>query len=145
MQLHYWWWILAVGLGVLELVTGTFYLLVLAAGCAAGGLAAWFGAGLTVQVLATAAVAIAGWVWLWRRSPWRQTSDDLALDASMLLDVGERVEVDAWGADRRAQVRYRGAAWTVELDAQEPASAAVPGAFVIRRVVGNRLVVQRAV
>ena len=145
MQLHYWWWILAVGLGVLELVTGTFYLLVLAAGCAAGGLAAWFGAGLTVQVLATAAVAIAGWAWLWRRSPWRQPSDDLALDASMLLDVGERVEVDAWGADRRAQVRYRGAAWTVELDAQEPASAAVPGAFVIRRVVGNRLVVQRAV
>ena len=145
MQLHYWWWILAVGLGVLELVTGTFYLLVLAAGCAAGGLAAWFGAGLTVQVLATAAVAIAGWAWLWRRSPWRQTSDDLALDASMLLDVGERVEGDAWGADRGAQVRDRGAAWTVELDAQEPASAAVPGAFVIRRVVGNRLVVQRAV
>ncbi len=79
MQLHYWWWILALGLGVLELMTGTFYLLVLAAGCAAGGLAAWFGAGLTVQVLATAAVAIAGWVWLWRRSPWRQTSDDLAI------------------------------------------------------------------
>jgi len=54
MQLQYWWWILALGMGVLELVTGTFYLLVLAAGCAAGGLAAWAGAGLTVQVLATA-------------------------------------------------------------------------------------------
>lgn len=145
MQLHYWWWILALGLGVLELMTGTFYLLVLAAGCAAGGLAAWLGAGLTLQVLATAVVAIVGWAWLWRRSPWRQSAGDLAADSSMLLDVGERVEVEAWGADRRAQVRYRGAAWTVELDAQEPASAAVPGPFVIRRVVGNRLVVQRAV
>lgn len=143
MQLHYWWWIFAVGLGVLEIMTGTFYLLVLAVGCAAGGLVAWFGAALTVQVLVTAAVAIAGWAWLWRHSPWRQGADDVAANSSMLLDVGERVEVEAWGADRRAQVRYRGATWTVELDAQEPASAAVPGSFVIRRAVGNRLVVQR--
>ncbi len=144
MQLQYWWWILAVGMGVLELVTGTFYLLVLAAGCAAGGLAAWAGAGLTVQVLATAAVTVIGWAWLWRRSPWRRGSGESSADSSMLLDVGERLEVEAWGEDRRAQVRYRGAAWTVELDPQEPASSAVPGRFVIRRVVGNRLVVQRA-
>ena len=109
-------------------------LVMLAAGCAAGGLAAWAGAGLTVQVLATAAVTIIGWAWLWRRSPWRQASGDSTADASMLLDVGERLEVDAWGEDRRAQVRYRGAAWTVELDPQEPASSAVPGRFVIRRI-----------
>ncbi|RPH65378.1 MAG: NfeD family protein [Burkholderiales bacterium] len=143
MQLHYWWWILAVGLGVLEILTGTFYLLVFAVGCAAGGLAAWAGAGLTVQVLITAAVTIVGWGWLWRRSPWRQTSGG-AGDANMMLDVGERLQVEAWGADRRAQVRYRGAAWSVELDPAEPASSAVPGQFVIRRVVGSRLVVQRA-
>lgn len=144
MQLHYWWWMLAVGLGVLEILTGTFYLLVFAAGCAAGGLAAWAGAGLTAQVLVTAAVTIVGWAWLWRRSPWRQTSAGAGGDSNMLLDVGARLEVEAWGADRRAQVRYRGAAWSVELDPAEPASSAVPGQFVIRRVVGSRLVVQRA-
>lgn len=144
MQLHYWWWILAVGLGVLEIVTGTFYLLVFAVGCAAGGLAAWAGAGLTVQVLATAAITIAGWAWLRRRSPWRESARAAGSDPSMLLDVGERLQVEAWGDDRRAQVRYRGAAWSVELDPAEPASSAVPGEFVIRRVVGNRLVVQRA-
>lgn len=145
MQLHYWWWILAVGLGVLEILTGTFYLLVFAVGCAAGGLAAWAGAGLTVQVLVTAAITIAGWVWLRRRSPWRESAQAAGADPSMLLDVGERLQVEAWGDDRRAQVRYRGAAWSVELDPAEPASSAVPGEFVIRRVVGNRLVVQRAV
>lgn len=145
MQLQYWWWILALALGVLEIVTGTFYLLVLAAGFAAGGLAAWAGASITAQVLVTAALAIAGWAWLWRRGPWHGASGDDVADSSLLLDVGERLEVEAWGADRRAQVRYRGAAWTVELDPQEPASSAVPGQFVIRRVVGNRLIVQRAV
>ena len=144
MQLHYWWWILAVGLGVLEILSGTFYLLVFAVGCAAGGLAAWAGAGLTAQVLVTAAVTIAGWAWLWRRGPARAAPGDAVADSSMLLDVGERLDVEEWGADRRAQVRYRGASWTVELDPQEPAAAAVPGRFVIRRVVGNRLVVQRA-
>jgi membrane protein implicated in regulation of membrane protease activity len=145
MQLQYWWWVAAVALGVLEILSGTFYLLVFAAGCAAGGIAAWAGAGLTVQVLVTAAVTIAGWVWLRRRSPWGQRARGPgAGDASMLLDVGERLDVEAWGADRRAQVRYRGAAWTVELDPLVPAASAVPGRFVIRRVVGNRLVVQPA-
>lgn len=144
MQVHYWWWILAVGLGVLEIVSGTFYLLVLAVGCAAGGFAAWAGASLTVQVLVTAAVTVAGWAWLWRRSPWRESRSGAGGDSSMLLDVGERLQVESWGADRRAQVRYRGAAWSVELDPGEPASSAVPGQFVISRVVGNRLVVQRA-
>ncbi len=144
MQLHDWWWILAVGLGVLEILTGTFYLLVLAVGCAAGGAAAWAGAGPTAQVLATAAVTVAGWGWLWHRGSSRRGQNGAVTDASMLLDVGERLEVGAWGTDRRAQVRYRGAAWTVELDPQEPAAAAVPGQFVIRRVVGNRLIVQRA-
>lgn len=144
MAAHYWWWIFAVGLGVAEILTGTFYLLVFAAGCAAGGLAAWAGAGLAAQVLATAAISVAGWAWLWRRDPRRGRASDATADPGMLLDLGEALDVAQWSDDRRAQVRYRGAAWTVELDPAEPASSAVPGRFVIRRVVGNRLVVQRA-
>lgn len=144
MQIQYWWWILALMLGVLEVLTGTFYLLVFAIGCAAGGFAAWLGADLTVQVLAIAAVTIGGWVWLRRHSPWRESGRNPGADPNMLLDVGERLEVEAWDAERRAQVRYRGATWSVELDPHEPASAAVPGSFVIDRVIGNRLIVRRA-
>lgn len=143
MQLHYWWWIVAVGLGVLELLTGTFYLLVLALACAAGGLAAWAGLGLPLQLLVTAVVAVSGWLLLRRRNPWR---GNVAADAdpNMLLDIGERLQVEAWGADRQARVQYRGATWTVELDPAQPAEAARPGAFVIARVVGNRLIVRSA-
>ncbi|MCC7059972.1 MAG: NfeD family protein [Burkholderiaceae bacterium] len=144
MQLQYWWWILALLLGVLEVVTGTFYLLVFAVGAAAGGVAAWAGAGLTTQVLVVAAVTVAGWLWLRRRSPWRESGPAPASDPNMLLDVGERLSVEEWGPDRRAQVRYRGAAWTVELDPLEPATAAVAGVFVIGAVIGSRLIVRRA-
>lgn len=143
MQPHYWWWIIAVGLGVLELITGTFYLLVLALACAAGGLAAWAGLGVPLQLLVTAVVAVAGWLLLRRRNPWRGSTAADA-DPNMLLDIGERLQVEAWGADRQARVQYRGATWTVELDPAQPAEAARPGAFVIARVVGNRLIVRSA-
>lgn len=144
MAAHYWWWVFAVGLGVAEMLSGSFYLLVFAAGCAAAGLAAWVGASLAVQVLVTAAVSVSGWGWLWRRGPWRGSAGDADAAHAMLLDVGEALDVARWDTDRRAQVRYRGAAWTVELDPGEPSASAVPGRFVIRRVVGNRLIVQRA-
>ncbi|MGD9946198.1 MAG: NfeD family protein [Burkholderiaceae bacterium] len=143
MQLHYWWWIVAVGLGVLELITGTFYLLVLALACAAGGLAAWAGAGMPLQLLATAAVAVIGWLLLRRRNPWRAKSSSSA-DRDMLLDIGERLRVEAWEPGGQTRVQYRGASWTAELDPSQPADAAQPGTFVIVRVVGNRLIVRSA-
>ena len=50
------WWLLAGALVALELMTGTFYLLMLAIGAAAGALAALAGLDLTAQVVTAAAV-----------------------------------------------------------------------------------------
>jgi hypothetical protein len=49
-----WWWLAAGALVAAELATGTFYLLMLALGCAAGALAAHAGAGATAQVVVAA-------------------------------------------------------------------------------------------
>jgi hypothetical protein len=50
------------------------------------------------------------------------------------------VRVEAWDADRRARVRYRGTEWSVEL---APGEAAAPGEYLIREVAGNRLILAR--
>src|SRR3954451_22546111 len=58
------WWLLA-GAGVaVELVTGTFYLLMVASGLAAGALAAHVGAQMPIQLVTAAVVgggAVAAW------------------------------------------------------------------------------------
>jgi membrane protein implicated in regulation of membrane protease activity len=52
-----WWWILAGMAVIAELLTGTFYLLMLALGLSAGALAAHAGAGVAGQLVAAAPAA----------------------------------------------------------------------------------------
>lgn len=145
MQLLHGWLALALVLGLLELASGTFYLLVIAAGCLAGALAAWLGGSVAQQLLVVAVVGLAGWAWLRSRPSRRNRATAATGDPAVLLDVGERVAVAAWDPEGRAQVRYRGAAWTVELDpAIGVTDAPKPGVFVIRGVAGNRLLVAPA-
>ncbi|HMN81881.1 MAG TPA: NfeD family protein [Burkholderiaceae bacterium] len=141
MQLHYWWWLAALALGIVEMLTGTFYLLVLAVGCAAAGAAGQAGLGLTAQLIIAAAVTLIGWVVLYRWRPLRRHSPvDTHADPDVLLDVGERVQVAAWVATGRADVVYRGARWDAELAAEHrggrPPAA---GIYRIRGIIGNRL------
>ena len=141
MHLHYWWWLAALALGIVEMLTGTFYLLVLAVGCAAAGLAGQVGAGLTAQFVAAATVTLIGWVVLYRWRPLgRRAPVGSHADPDMLLDVGERVQVAAWDASGRADVIYRGARWDAELAAEHrggrPPAA---GVYRIRGIIGNRL------
>ena len=101
-----------------ELVTGTFYLLMLALGLAAGALAAHVGAPLTAQLIAAALVgggAVAGWHLAARRAAHRTAPPTANRDVN--LDIGERVHVDAWNRDGTARVNYRGANWTARLAA----------------------------
>jgi len=142
MQDYWWWWGLAVLLGVAEMVTGTFYLLVLGLGFAAGGALAWAGLGTAWQLTAAAAVSFVGWFLLRRQMP-RRSRDAAHSNRDVLLDIGEHVHIEHWQPDRRAQVSYRGAAWTAELAADQT-SPPQPGEFVIRRIDGNRLIVSRA-
>jgi membrane protein implicated in regulation of membrane protease activity len=133
-----WWWI-ATGIAVAaELATGTFYLLMLALGLGAAAIAAHLGAGLSAQ-LVTAAVVGGGAVTLWR---WHLSKNPKApraeADRDVNLDVGERVHVSQWAADRTARVQYRGATWTARYAGTGDPQ---PGEHVIRAVEGNRLIV----
>ena len=140
MAIQYWWWVLALGIGVLELLSGTFYLLVIATGCAAGGLAAALGAPVWVQLTTAAAVSVAGTAWARRARAGAPSPKPAGRNPDVIADVGERVRVQAWDADGRARIQYRGTQWSVELAPGEPAE---PGEYRIREVAGNRLILAR--
>ncbi len=134
------WWIAAGVLVAAELASGTFYLLMLALGSAAGAVAAHAGLGLTGQ-MAVAAVLGGGAVVAWYL---RRRGQPLGLPAAtnpdVNLDVGSRVQVEHWQADGHARVHYRGASWQARhAGSGQPAA----GEHVIRAVDGNLLLLER--
>ena len=132
------WWVLTGVLVVLELVTGTFYLLMLALGAAAGALVAMAGLGLNTQLVTAAIVGGLGAVLL---GQWRKRQTTTPQEAQdQHLDLGATVQVDAWDAQGTAQVKHRGAAWTAVL---APGQIAVPGIYRIQTMAGNRLVLEK--
>jgi membrane protein implicated in regulation of membrane protease activity len=134
------WWLLAGVAVAAELVTGTFYLLMLAIGLAAGAIAAHVGFGVPVQLVTAAVVgggAVAGWHAVRRRNP---PAVHAAGNRDVNLDVGETVYVDSWKPDGTATVKYRGAQWTVTSATGQPEGT---GAYMVREVVGNRLIVEK--
>lgn len=135
------WWLVAGGAVIAELLTGTFYLLMLALGMVAGAAAAHLGASTSAQLLAAALVGSAAVVachLVRRRHPAGQP---VARNSDVNQDVGATVQVDAWNADGTAQVRYRGAQWTVVLS---PGAAPAPGLHRVVEVIGSRLMVDPA-
>ncbi len=135
------WWLLAGACIVLELVTGTFYLLMLALGFVAAALAAYAGLALTGQI-ATAAITGGGAVAVWYAVRSARARRAVASgNPDMNLDIGETLAVDHWNADGTASVHYRGARWTVVQRAPQPPAA---GLYRVVGVVGNRLVVDKA-
>lgn len=116
----YWmWWIAAAALVAAELLTGTFYLLVIGLAVACGGVAAWLGAGAALQWLIAGALGVIGTVLLqrWKRSAAARTPQAPG------LDVGAQVHVLSWGPDRTARVAYRGSTWDAELAANDTPQA----------------------
>lgn len=135
------WWLLT-GLAVVaELLTGTLYLLMVAIGMAAAAIAAHLGANEVTQILVAAIVGAATVLACYLRQKRRGSLLSGERDQDMHLDIGELVHIEHWDADRCAQVRYRGAPWTAALLGQYPA---LPGAYRVVRLDGNRLLVEPA-
>jgi membrane protein implicated in regulation of membrane protease activity len=134
------WWLIAGGAVVLELLSGTIYLLLLSAGFAAAALAAHAGADLPVQLVVAAVVgvgAVLAWYLIRRKRP---PPPSAAANRDVNLDIGEQVLVETWNPDGTASVRFRGAQWTaVARQGKLPAS----GLHRVAEVVGNRLVVEK--
>lgn len=131
-------WAVATGLVVaIELATGTFYLLMIALGLAAGGLVAWAGAGVASQLIAAAAVGAGATALLrWGRSR-RPQPLEARRNRDVNLDIGEAVRVDAWAVDETARVQYRGSSWIAK---RASGAMAVIGRHRVVAVEGNWLV-----
>jgi membrane protein implicated in regulation of membrane protease activity len=131
------WWVGAGVLIVLELMSGTFYLLMIALGFIAAAFARVAGANADVQFGVAALVALAAVVLLRRSRFGRRTRKAAAHNPDVNLDIGQTLPVTGW-RDRRARANYRGAAWDVELAPGEPEDAKV---YEISALDGSRLIV----
>ena len=136
-------WATAAGLLViLELFSGTFYLLMIAIGMAFGAVAAYAGLASGMQLLIAAAVGAATTVTLNRSKFGKMSRTNSARDPNVNLDIGQSINVDHWtmrpDGSAFARVLYRGAQWDVDYAG---AGTALPGAQVITEIRGSRLLV----
>ena len=130
------WLLLAGGLVIAELLTGTFYLLMLSLGAAAAALMAYADGSLTWQVV-TAAIVGGGAAVLWHLK--KPLSND-AQDSNVHLDIGETVTVEAWDAQGHTQVKHRGAQWAAMCS---PGATPETGLHRIIEMQGNCLVLEK--
>jgi len=134
------WWIAAGVLVAVELATGTFYLLMLAIGAAAGALAAHLGLAPVWQTLAAAVVGTAAVIAWHRHRDKAPEAAPASHNPDVNLDIGQSVQVDTWSNDGLARVHYRGAAWQARFIGTTPAE---PGRHIIRAVEGSCLLLDR--
>lgn len=138
------WLSLAGAVTILELFSGTFYLLMMAIGLGTGALAAYFGALLEVQFIIAATTGIVAMTILRRSRIGQSVKVDARRDANINLDIGQAIEIQAWhplsvtAGRPTARVMYRGAQWDVEL---VHGGQALPGRYVIREIEGSKLIV----
>ncbi|MEN9543922.1 MAG: hypothetical protein RLZZ598_755 [Pseudomonadota bacterium] len=134
------WWVIAGLLVTAELFSTTFYMLVLALGAAAGAIAAHGGLPPPGQIVVFCLVGGGGTA-LWHLKRARAPrSAPVAFNRDAQMDIGGRVQVEHWDADRRSTVLYRGATWTAHMRGDSPAE---PGEHEIVALEGNYLIVVR--
>lgn len=134
-------WLAVAGVLVaIEIFSGTFYLLMIAIGLAAGGLTAVAGLPLFIQFIVAGIVGILVTLILKRSRVFHKP--DAQRNPAVLLDIGQTLDVGKWekpdNGNYRARVNYRGAPWDVEL---LPDGEPVAGQFVIREIRGAILLV----
>lgn len=102
------WIVLGFLLIIAELLTGTFYLLVMGIGAFAGAAIAWGGGSFFLQAFGACAVALLGTGLVLYLTPKR-----VATASDNLLDRGQPVELEAWidAGSGLARVKHRGASW----------------------------------
>ena len=135
---YVWWFVLGFGLLIAELLTGTFYLLVIALALGTAGVAALLGAPFPLQLLVAAVIGFGGSLWLRKSRGMRPAGAD---DPLQNMDVGQVIRIEHWAANGTARASYRGALWDVQLANGEATPA--PGDYVIRDIQANRLIVAR--
>ena len=127
------WAVIGLALVIVELLTGTFYLLMLGIAAFGAALAAWLGLEFSTQCIVAALVSAIGCygVHLYRA---RNRVQQMAP-----IDAGMPASFESWldAGARLARVRYRGASWEARVEGGE---AIEPGATVyVLAADGNTL------
>ena len=131
------WAVIGIVLIIIEMLTGSFYLLVLGVAAFAAAAAAWLGQSLWVQAVVTAAVAVAGVILIKRFRGAGQSGPDQG------LDIGQTVVLESWisEADGLARVTYRNAQWEARVSGERTPEGKV---FYIHAMDGSTLHVSAA-
>ena len=131
MAAYAYWFILALILLGLEMMSGTFYVLVLSIAMCLGGVAALAGLETVWHLTVAGAAAVAG-ILILRRSKVARTADA----SNDSFDIGQPVRVIAWNEDGTVRVHYRGTEW----DAQPEAVTSREATLYIKAIQGSKLV-----
>jgi len=105
------WLIASFILIIVELVTGTFYLLVLGIAALVGAGVGYASGGFVWQAIGAAIVAVAGVIWV------NQYKKKMAPKRMRGLDVGQPAAFDSWvnRSAGHARVKYRDALWDAQV------------------------------
>lgn len=134
------WAIVGLVLIIIEVTTGTFYLLILGLAAFAGALTAFLDAGVFWQVIATGVVAAIGLFLVHR---WHQ-SRPAGNQRETSLDIGQAVSLESWvdRSAKRVRVKYRGTSWDADLVGD--ANIQINDTLYICGTDGNQLRVSRS-
>ena len=131
------WLIAGFILVIAELVTTTFYLLVLGIAAFAGAGVAYAGGGFAWQAIVAALVAVAGVLWV---NQYRKRAMPKRMQG---IDVGQPASFDSWVSRSvgHARVKYRDALWDAHIAGE---AAGEPGEILyVNSVDGNTLKVSK--
>ncbi len=132
MQNHHIWLIAGIVLCTVEMLTGTFFMLVLGVAAFAGALVGWSGLDFWLQVAAASAVGVIGVGWVQghrKKAPARPP---------LSLDIGQPVTFERWVSqpEGMGRVYYRGSTWDARI---ATACDAVPGAILYIQAIDNNV------
>jgi membrane protein implicated in regulation of membrane protease activity len=140
---HYLIWLIAAfSLVIIELVTGTFYLLVLGLAGFAGAAVAAAGLSFGWQAVTSALVALAGVVYVHH---WRKKSSAESKSAPFSVDAGQPAVFESWvkRESRHARVRYRDTSWDAVIEGDTLADAQPGEVFYVVSANGNTLKISK--
>jgi membrane protein implicated in regulation of membrane protease activity len=129
------WLALALVLVAAELLTGSFFFLLLGVGALGGAIAAYFGAPVAHQMAASAVCCLPALAFLafkLKRGRAEESSDS--------LDIGGIVEVTQWDSPDHALVQHRGAQWVAKPTHRDAKSI---GPHIIVGTQGNSLIISK--
>lgn len=138
---YLWWFLIALLLAVVEVVSVDFFFLMLAIAAAAAGVGSFFGLGLWAQLAIFAVVSIVLLVTLrpWARRVLENSVPDTKLNFQALL--GQEAVVEETVNATAGRVRLAGDTWTATAEAEEFYQ---PGEkVVVKEIAGASVVVAR--